>query len=127
MPYKFKSLKELYAVCRLDSEAKIPHWAVKSGFNSITRTNDELSILCVQDNVPSDVKCERDWKILKIDSKLDFSMIGVISQISTLLAQNDISIFVVSTFDTDYICIKEENFNKTVKILKKAGNVVTID
>lgn len=126
MSYQFKILKELYSVCRLDFDAEIPPWDVKSGFYSITRTDDELSILCPQENVPPNVKCEGGWKILKIDSILDFSMVGVISQISTLLAQNSISIFVISTFDTDYICVKEENLDETIKLLEKAGNTIDL-
>lgn len=100
----------------------MPNWVDQSKFYSITKTNDELSILCVQENIPSDVKCEKNWKIIQIDSILDFSTVGVISEISMLLAANDISIFVISTFNTDYICIKEDTFEKTLHILKNAGN-----
>jgi len=120
---KFKVLNGLYSVCRLKKEDKIPDWINKSEFYSITQTNNELSIVCYQENVPVSVKSEKDWKIITIDEKLDFSLIGIISRISTLLAENKISIFVISTFDTDYILIKQENFEKTIKLLKTIGNV----
>lgn len=124
MQYKLKILKEIYTICYLDKENNIPDWVNRSKFYSITKTNDELSILCVQEDIPFDVKCEKNWKIIQIDSILDFSMVGVISELSALLAKNNISIFVVSTFSTDYICIKEDVLEKTIQILKNAGNTI---
>lgn len=123
MNYQFKILNDLYSVCKLNPNSNIPIWINKNEFYSITKTEDELSILCSQKDIPEEIQCEKDWKILKIDSKLDFSMVGVISQISKLLAENNISIFVISTFDTDYICIKEKDLLKSVEILKQAGNI----
>ncbi|ENZ01854.1 ACT domain-containing protein [Clostridium thermobutyricum] len=111
-------LKEKYCVCRLNKDDEIPSWVLKGEFYSITRTEDELSIVCVQDNLKSKIKCEKNWKILKIDGPLDFSLIGILSKISVLMAENEISIFVVSTYDTDYILIKEKNLEKAIDILK---------
>lgn len=123
MNYHFKILKDLYSVCKLTPDSDIPHWVNKNEFYSVTKTDEEFSILCLQNDVPANIKCELNWKILKIDSKLDFSMVGVIAQISKSLAENNISIFVISTFDTDYICVKEKDLAQTINILKKAGNV----
>jgi uncharacterized protein len=120
---KFKVLNGLYSVCRLNKEDKIPNWVNKSIFYSITQTDDELSIVCYQENVPPSVKSEKDWKVIMIEEKLDFSLIGIISKISTLLAENNVSIFVISTFDTDYILVKQENFAKTVELLKQIGSM----
>lgn len=120
---RFKILNGLYSICRLNKEDKIPDWVNKSEFYSITQTDNELSIVCHQENVPVSVKSERNWKIIAIDEELDFSLIGIISKISTLLAENNISIFVVSTFDTDYILVKQENFDKTVKLLETIGSI----
>lgn len=119
----FKVLKGLYSVCRLDNGVEIPEWVNKSEFYSITKTDNELSIVCCQEGLPEFVKSEKDWKIISIDGQLDFSLIGIISKISSLLAQNGISIFVISTFDTDYFMVKEENFDKTVELLKIIGSV----
>ncbi len=124
MHYRLKVLNGIYAICSFEKESYIPLWVNQSKFHSITRTDDELSILCIQENIPSDVKCEGNWKIIKIDAILGFSLVGVISEISTLLADNNISIFVISTFNTDYICIKEIDFEKAIKVFKDAGNTI---
>ncbi len=95
----------------------MPHWAVKGEFYSITKTHDELSIVCLEENIPLDIKCERYWRILKIEGPLDFSLVGILSKISSLMAENNISIFAISTYDTDYILIKENNIEKATGIL----------
>lgn len=110
-------LKEKYGVCRLDKTDLIPEWSKDSDFFSITKTSDELSIVCFQDSIPNDVKCERDWRILKIEGPLDFSLIGILASISTVLAQNGISIFAISTYDTDYILVKDKDINNAVEAL----------
>lgn len=112
-----KLLKEKYGVCRLSAEESIPKWGKNSPFYSITKTVDELSIVCSQDCIPKDIKCEKDWRVLKIQGTLDFSLIGVISSISTILAHEKISIFAISTFDTDYILVKDKDIDKTIVAL----------
>ena len=112
-----KLLKDRFAVCRLNNNESIPHWAKESNFFSVTKTLDELSIVCSQDNVPDEVKCEKDWSTLKIEGPLDFSLIGILSSISTILAENKISIFAISTYDTDYILIKDRDINKAIDVL----------
>lgn len=114
-----KLLKEKYGVCRLHKDEAIPEWAKNSEFFSITRTSDELSIVCNQDSIPDDIKCEKDWRALKIEGTLDFSLIGILASISTILAQNKISIFAISTYDTDYILIKNEDVDNAIKSLIK--------
>lgn len=113
-----KLLKDKYSVCRLNKDDEIPKWIFNEEFFSITKTEDELSIVCLQDKIKEDIKCERDWKILKIEGPLDFSLIGILSKISTLMANNNISIFAISTYDTDYILIKEESIDKAIEILE---------
>ncbi|BCZ45645.1 amino acid-binding protein [Clostridium gelidum] len=114
-----KLLKEKYGVCRLDKNELIPRWAQSSDFFSITKTCDELSIVCSQDHIPNDIKCEKDWRILKIEGPLDFSLIGILASISRILAQNKISIFAVSTYDTDYILVKNKDIDNAVDSLVK--------
>ena len=113
-----KLLKDKYSVCRLDKNNEIPKWIFDEEIFSITKTEDELSIVCLQDKISNDIICEKDWKILKIEGPLDFSLIGILSKISTLMANNKISIFAISTYDTDYILIKEEFIDKAIEILK---------
>ncbi|MDP4178855.1 MAG: ACT domain-containing protein [Bacillota bacterium] len=116
-----KLLKEKYGVCRLDKTELIPQWAETGDFFSITRTSDELSIVCSEDNIPSGIKCEKDWRVLKIEGTLDFSLIGIIASISTILAQKEISIFAVSTYDTDYILLENKDIDNAINSLSNEG------
>nr|WP_077864442.1 ACT domain-containing protein [Clostridium saccharobutylicum] len=115
--FSLMCLKEKYGVCRLDNAEVIPLWAQNSSFFSITKTSDELSIVCAENDIPSDIKCEKDWRILKVEGPLDFSLIGILSSISTILAQKGISIFAIPTYDTDYILVKNKDIDNTVKSL----------
>lgn len=114
-----KLLKEKYGVCRLNKTELIPEWAKNSDFFSITKTSDELSIVCFEDSIPNDVKCEKDWRVLKIEGPLDFSLIGILASISTILAQKGISIFAISTYDTDYILVKNKDIDNAIDSLIK--------
>ena len=116
-----KLLKDKYSVLRLNKNDEIPKWIFNEEFFSITRTEDELSIVCLQDKVKEYIKCERNWRILKIEGPLDFSLIGILSKISTLMANNNISIFAISTYDTDYILIKEETIDRAIEILENSN------
>jgi len=112
-----KLLKEKYGVCRLDKDELIPQWATVSDFFSVTKTLDELSIVCNENNIPSGIKCEKDWRVLKIEGPLDFSLIGILAAITAILAQKSISIFAVSTYDTDYILVKDNDIDNAVAAL----------
>lgn len=112
-----KLIDESYGVCRLERDEVIPQWSQVGDFFSITRTSEELSIVCAEANIPGEVKCERDWRVLKIEGPLDFSLIGILAPISTILAQQNISIFAISTYDTDYILVKNKDIDKAVKTL----------
>lgn len=117
MKLTMKLFTEKYSVCRLDKNTSIPSWAVRGDFFSITRTEDELSIVCLKVNVPSSVKCETDWKMLKVEGPLDFSLVGILSSISSLMAKEKISIFALSTYDTDYILVKENDIEAAINAL----------
>lgn len=110
-------LKKKYGVCRLDEFDLIPEWAKNGEFFSITRTLDELSIVCIQEDIPDDIKCERDWRALKIEGPLDFALVGILASISTILAQYKISIFAISTYDTDYILVKDGDIDNAIEAL----------
>lgn len=112
-----KLMKGLYGVCRLKRDAVIPGWASQGSFYSITKTSDELSVVCSQDNIPKGVMCEKDWRILRVEGPLDFSLIGILSSISTILAKKGISIFAVSTYDTDYILVKDKDTGSAIEAL----------
>ncbi|RII35868.1 ACT domain-containing protein [Clostridium chromiireducens] len=119
-------LKDIYGVCRLDKNELIPEWAQKSDFFSITKTNEELSIVCSQEDIPIDIQCEKNWRVLKIEGPLDFSLIGILSSISTVLANNKISIFAISTYDTDYILVKSSDLDNGIESLLKEGYEVLV-
>lgn len=114
-----KLLDGKYGVCRLSTNEAVPAWGFKGEFFSITKTEDELSIVCLEENISEEIRCEKGWRILKVEGPLDFSLVGILSKISGLMAKNDISIFAISTYDTDYILIKDENIKMAIGVLNK--------
>ena len=125
MTHSFSLLPEVFAICRLHGDHAIPPWAVTGMFFSITRSPDEVSIVCPQSNVPERTRCHRGWRCLKLEGVLDPMMVGVISSIAAPLAEGGVSIFVISTFDTDYLLVKHENLEKATQILTAHGHTVT--
>ena len=117
-------LPDRYAVCRLGAEDAVPDWAYSRGFVSITRTQEELSIVCLQDSVPPNVTCQRDWRCLKVDGPLDFAQTGVLASLAGPLANAGIPIFVVSTYDTDYLLVSESQATRAAEALTDAGHRV---
>ena len=116
-----KLLNYELSVCKINNISEI-------NFNDelvfVAKTDDELSLVCNTKSVPPKcISCENGWKAFRIDGELDFSLIGIISKISTILATNKIGIFIVSTFNTDYILVKSENLDKTIKVLEKEGYI----
>ena len=109
-------------VCRLKPDEPYPDWIPK-GFSSITKTTDELSIVCKQLALEK-VKCERGWRLIKVLGPLDFSEIGILSSLSSILASAQISVFVISTFDTDYLMIKKDKLAQAINVLGKAGHEI---
>jgi len=117
-------LPETLAICRLDNESPIPEWALEASFFSITRTGQELSIVCTELNVPGGVKLEGAWRCLRVEDTLDFSLTGVIASLTMPLAFEGISVFVLSTYDTDYLLVKERSLDKAASILSQNGHLV---
>ncbi len=121
-----KLINEIYGVCRLDREEKIPAWAYEGEIFSITKTDEELSIICLQKNIPAGIRFENSWRVLKIEGPLDFSLVGILSRISGILAEQNISIFAISTYDTDYILVKENNIKIAVEALRGQGYEIKV-
>jgi len=115
----------LYAICRLDAGAAVPLWATRRGFSSITRTDDELSIVCAADDVPDAVFAQRGYRGLAVRGPLDFGLVGIVASLAGALAAAAISIFVVSTHDTDYLFVRDANLDRAVAVLRAAGHSVT--
>lgn len=116
-------LPDTVAICRLSQNANVPDWALTGEFFSITKTADELSLVCNQVSIPEDVPCERDWRCLKVEGTLDFSLTGILAALAAPLAEAKISIFAISTFDTDYLLVKENHLKNAIKVLSAAGHL----
>lgn len=117
-------LPETYAVCRLEADGAIPEWAGDAGFVAITRTASELSVVCPQDAVPATVRQERRWRCLQVAGPLDFTLTGVLASLADPLAAVGIPIFAVSTFETDYVLVKDDQLSRAVLALAQAGHRV---
>ena len=121
---KLYALDELYAVVRCDPDAALPEWMGRGHFWSATRSDSELSIVCLQDDVPRDASAERGWCALEVAGPLDFSLTGVVAALVTPLADAEIPIFVLSTFETDYILVRERDLPQAVEALTAAGHEI---
>jgi len=109
-------------VCRLASDGEIPAWALGGGFFCVVRTREELSVVCPEDHVTDDLTAERGWVALKLEGPFPFSMTGVLASFLQPLADAQIGIFAISTFDTDYVLVKRENVAEAVAALRVAGH-----
>lgn len=121
MQLKFRRLPTTFAVCRLPPDAPIPS-LTGTGFTSITRTAEELSIICPTDHAPQNAKCESPWTCFKLEGPFAFSLTGVLASFLNPLAERGVPIFAVSTFDTDYILVKEEHAATALETLRAAGH-----
>ncbi len=117
-------LSETLAICRLPGEASVPDWAAAGAFFSLTRTAEELSLVCRQAAVPADVTSEPDWRCLKVEGVLDFALTGVLAALAAPLAQAEIPIFALSTYNTDYLLVKAQHLARAIEVLRQAGHTV---
>ena len=114
-----------FAVCRFDPRAGVMDGVLESDFMSVTRTAEELSVLCREEVLPPEAEtCERGWACLKVEGPLDFSLTGVLASLAGVLAEAGISIFAVSTFDTDYLLVKARDLDDAVVALSQARHLV---
>ena len=116
---KIKKLEYDFSVCKVEDYSRVDF---NKEFTFIGKTDEEASLVCLTENVPINVTDREDgWKAFRIEGVLDFSMVGVLSAISGILAENKIGIFAISTFNTDYILTKTQNFQNAVDVLSVAG------
>ena len=112
-----------FSVCKVIDYSQVD---MENEYCFIGKTDEEKSLVCISKKVPNNViACDHGWKALRIQGMLDFSLIGILSKISTLLAYNNIGIFAISTYNTDYVLTKKENFDRAVEVLSNAGYQVT--
>lgn len=115
-------LESPLSVCKL---AAPPEHLPSEGFYAITRTDEELSVVCETQSAPKSViACEDGWRALKVLGPLDFGLVGILARISTTLAKAGVPLFAISTFDTDYVLVKEENLPTAVEALRNARFLV---
>jgi hypothetical protein len=114
-------LDGLYAVARLGPSEAVPGWADTGEFVSITRTKEELSIICEDRAVPENVRCERGCRALRVAGVLDFALVGVLARLARPLAEAGVAICAVSTFDTDYLLVRDGDLDRAVAALRAAG------
>jgi uncharacterized protein len=119
---RFRQLIQQFAICRLPANAAAPLWAQSEIFSSITRTADELSIVCPMENVPPECKPGLRWTCFKLEGPFPFSEVGILNSFIDPMVRARIPIFAVSTHDTDYVLVREENAASALQVLKKAGH-----
>ena len=112
------------AVCRLDDASAAPPRAASDGFFSVTRIADELSIVCPEADAPEGSRCERGWRAVKLEGPFGFSEVGVLASVAAPLAEKGVSIFAVSTYETDYVLVKEEQLGVALAALRGRGHQV---
>ena len=117
-------LADKLAVCRLAVEAPFPDWARPVDLLAFIRTRDELTVVCVERLVPPETTAERGWRALQVQGPLDFALVGVLAAITAPLAEAGVSIFAISTYDTDYILVKEDALERAIQALGQAGFLV---
>lgn len=118
------ALSGRYGICRLGPDEPAPAWGLQGEFFSVTRATDELSIVCAEAQIPAEVLCESGWRLFKIDAVMDFSLVGIVAGISAALAGANVGIFVLSTYNTDYILVKQPDFAVAAAALQAAGYTV---
>ena len=119
-------LPDTLAICRLQPEAPIPSWAAgPSPFLTLSRTAEELSITTLQSAVPTGVRCERDYRVLRVRGPLPLNLVGILAAIADPLAAAGLSIFAISTYDTDYVLVKARELEPALKVLRQAGHQIT--
>jgi hypothetical protein len=113
-----------FAILRLASKAPLPNWVTQGAFYSVTRTSDELSIVAEESSVPAGTQSESGWRILKVQGPFVLSEVGVLASLAAPLAAAQVSMFVVSTFDTDYLLVTQEQLASAITALDRAGHSI---
>jgi hypothetical protein len=120
-----RTLEGLFGICRLHKGEKFPEWAMcKDSFYSITETSDEISVVCLQEKIPVNIKAEKNWKAIKVEGLLHFSLTGILMSLVKPLAEQRISVCAISTYETDYLFVKQERYELALRELRKYFNIL---
>ena len=117
-------LRDRYAICKLSPQDEAPDWAERGEFWSVTKTSEELSVVCAEAGIPETVKSDKGWRCLKVHGPLDFSLTGILVSLARPLAEAGISIFALSTYDTDYLLVKETDLDRALAVLTQGGHEI---
>jgi len=121
----FKVLTGKYAIYKFAIGSVMPERICSSDFYSITKTIDEISVVARQsDVIEGYMECNKDWRIVRIEGSLDFSLVGIIADISAIFKKKNISIFTISTYDTDYFLIKQKDLDSAIQALIENNHIV---
>ena len=118
-----RTLPDSYAVVRLQPGSELPDWVDKGPFRSVTRTDHEASVVCRDHDVPEGESVDRGWTVLEVMGPLDFSLAGVVASLVVPLAEAELPIFVISTFESDYVLVRSSDLGRAADILEDAGHV----
>jgi uncharacterized protein len=119
-------LPDTLAICRLEPHVPIPSWAREpSRFLTLSRTAEELSITTLQSTVPAGVPCEREYRAIRVRGPLPLNLVGILAAIADPLAAAGLSIFAISTYDTDYVLVKARELDQALQALRQAGHQIT--
>jgi hypothetical protein len=117
-------LPDILVVCKLPAGSKTPDWAQSGQLYVIVRTQDELSVVCQQQLIPPEVEAERGWRALKVNGQMDFTLKGILAALALPLAEAGVSIFAISTYDTDFILVRQDDLLVALSALRKAGHTI---
>jgi hypothetical protein len=113
-----------YAVAQLPADAPLPAWWPDSGMRHASWTDDEVSLVCEEDCVPHEVRCQRGWRMFKLQGPFDFALTGILKAVLDPLAAAGVGIFALSTYDTDYVLVQAHQLEQAVSALRSAGHRV---
>lgn len=122
--FELTLLPERFTISQLAADAPIPEWATQGSFFSVTRARDELSVVCEHSRVPAGVRSQPGWSVLKVHGPFDLAETGVLSSLALPLAEARVSLFTISTFDTDYLLIASETLSAAIGALERAGHKI---
>jgi hypothetical protein len=123
-PLRLRTLPGWFSVCRFAAGTPPPSWALESTFSSITRTEDELSVVCAADRVPGWVQREDGWRCLALVGPFPFNMVGILLSVLAPLAEAQVGVFAMSTYDTDYVLVKDADLARALEALAVAGHTI---
>jgi hypothetical protein len=114
-------LPERLAICRLDASAAVPPWAEQGTFVSVTRTREELTVICPENHITPDIEASRGWRAFKLEGPFDLELVGLLVSVAAPLAQAAVSILPLGTYETDYVLVRQTQLESAIRALRFSG------